>query len=212
MCTGVFFTLACCLLDHSGFVYSQMLYTTTRCQAQHAYTPLPYIVYKHISTHMQSVWISQASMLNATVLTLELTLEANQSISFTGLAGQSFSRVLKKDKEMQAEYKKLTGHQAKEEFRLKWAELEVRAAERASVKTKTHSQEETCIGTYRPFRRIWEAEGQDSEGFQASDGTNPNHPQPTSIKSGGSTYCCFAMASALGMRRQENRQGVLPQP
>lgn len=161
---------------------------------------------------MQSVWISQASMLNATVLTLELTLEANQSISFTGLAGQSFGRVLKKDKEMQAEYKKLTGHQAKEEFRLKWAELEVRAAERAAVKTKTHSQEETCIGTYRPFRRIWEAEGQDSEGFQAPDGTNPNHPQPTSIKSGGSTYCCFAMASALGMRRQENLQGVLPQP
>ena len=161
---------------------------------------------------MQSVWISQASMLNATVLTLELTLEANQSISFTGLAGQSFGRVLKRDKELQAEYKKLTGHQAKEEFRLKWAELEVRAAERKSVKTKTHSQEETCIGTYRPFRRIWEAEGQDSEGFQAPDGTNPNHPQPTSIKSGGSTYCCFAMASALGMRRQENIQGVLPQP
>ena len=161
---------------------------------------------------MQSVWISQASMLNATVLTLELTLEANQSISFTGMAGQSFRRGLQKDKEMQAEYKKLTGHQAKEEFRLKWAELEVQAAERASVKTKTHSQEETCIGTYRPFRRIWEAEGQDSEGFQASDGTNPNHPQPTSIKSGGSTYCCFAMASALGMRRQENLQGVLPQP
>ena len=63
-----------------GFVYSQMLYTTTRCQAQHAYTPLPYIVYKHISTHMQRVWISQASMLNATVLTLELALEANKSI------------------------------------------------------------------------------------------------------------------------------------
>lgn len=111
-------------------------------------------------------------MLNATVFTLELTLEANQSISFTGMAGQVFHRALKKDKEMQAEYQKLTGNQAKEEFRLKWAELEVRAAERSAVKQKTHSQEETCIGTYRPFRRIWEAEGQDSEGFQAPDGTN----------------------------------------
>lgn len=167
---------------------------------------------KHISTHMQSVWVNQASMLNATVLTLELTLEANQPISFTGAASQSFARALKKDKELQADYKKLTGHVAKSEFRLKWATLEVHAAEKAAVKTKAHSQEETCIGTYRPVRKIWEAEGQDSEGFQAPDGTNPNHPQPTSIKSGGSTYCCFAMASALGMRRQEHLQGVLPQP
>jgi len=178
MCTTVFFTLACCLPDHSGFgAYLQMLYTKTRCQVQHAYTPLLYTVCKHINAHMPSIWESQASMLNATLLTSGLALASDQTISFTGFVGQAFARTLKKDGHLKSEYQKLTGHQAKADFRLKWASLELQAAEKTAAKSKTHSQEEACIGTYRSFRRIWESEGQDSEGFQAPDGTNLNHPQ-----------------------------------
>jgi hypothetical protein len=86
---------------------------------------------------------------------------------FAGAVGQSFTRALAKDSELKEAYSILVGHEAKQNFRLNWAKLELREAEKKAIKTKSHTKEQKVVGTYMPFRRLWDHEGQDRAGFKA---------------------------------------------
>jgi hypothetical protein len=92
---------------------------------------------------------------------------------FPGAVGQSFLRSLKKDPVLAGEYKTLVGRQAKDKFRLEWVALKVEAAKKERVKEKKHAKTQACKGTYLPFRRVWDKEGQDLAGYQAPTAQNP---------------------------------------
>lgn len=95
-----------------------------------------------------------------------------------GTVGTTFQRDLGKDKELSAKYRGLQGHAQKAEFRLKWAKNKLVEAEmklEEMTKTETHSHQEVTTGTYLPFRRVWEMEGQDNEGYLAFRSTNEHH-------------------------------------
>ena len=74
---------------------------------------------------------------------------------------------MKKDPQMAEEYKKLPGLAKKEEFRLQWATMKVKEAEKKAIKEKKSSKEETTTGTYVPFKRLWDREGDDLAGYRA---------------------------------------------
>jgi 3-oxoacyl-[acyl-carrier-protein] synthase III len=65
------------------------------------------------------------------------------------------------------DYKKLIGHAAKAEFRRKWCEAKLQEAQKLQIQEKRHTITESTNGSYLSFRKIWEAEGLDEEGFKA---------------------------------------------
>jgi hypothetical protein len=61
----------------------------------------------------------------------------------------------------------LQGHAAKAEFRRKWCEAKLEEAKKAQIQEKRHTITESTNGSYLSFRKIWEAEGLDEDGFKA---------------------------------------------
>ena len=90
-----------------------------------------------------------------------------------GPIGKAFRRDLEKDQELKDKYQGLVGHQEKATFRKKWASMKIEQLELQQLQTKseTHSRETATLGTYLPFKKIWDQEGQDEEGFVAFRGT-----------------------------------------
>jgi hypothetical protein len=93
-----------------------------------------------------------------------------------GAAGAAFKRDMAKDQEKCAEYRGLVGHAQKANFRAKWAKVKLEEAtlqlEQLQMnKCESHTQETVAVGTYLPFKRIWDAEGADQEGYAALRGT-----------------------------------------
>jgi hypothetical protein len=90
----------------------------------------------------------------------------------TGIVTQAFHRAMKADPEALKSYTTLQGNQAKKAFRTKWAESQLEAAEKVATKTKAHTLEQSAVGVYLPFRRIWDAEGADFSGYKAYHSTH----------------------------------------
>jgi hypothetical protein len=82
-----------------------------------------------------------------------------------GTVGYKFTRALKRDPELEASYKEAKGIAAKAAFRTKWASLQLAAAEKVAKKRQTHALQERLEGRYIPFKKLWEAEGEDASGF-----------------------------------------------
>ena len=97
-----------------------------------------------------------------------------------GAVGLAFNRDVAKDPEGKAEYAKLTGHAEKANFRAKWAKLKLEEAEAKldtmqMDKCESHTQETVAVGTYMPFKKIWDQEGTDHDGYVAFRGTQMVH-------------------------------------
>lgn len=88
-----------------------------------------------------------------------------------GNVGQCFQRDLKKDPSLKDTYNGLVGHKAKSEFRAKWASMKMESAMSLKEKLETTRHKEKVEGTYMSFKRIWDQEGADADGFQAETGT-----------------------------------------
>ena len=92
-----------------------------------------------------------------------------------GPGAQAFRRELENDQELRDEYQGLRGHQSKASFRSKWARAKLEQAElelkQLQTKSESHSHETATQGTFLPFKKIWDQEGQDEEGFVAFRGT-----------------------------------------
>jgi hypothetical protein len=107
-----------------------------------------------------------------------------------GAAGVAFKRDLAKDPDQNAEYRGLSGHAEKAEFRAKWAKVKLEEAELQlqklqTTKCESHTQETVAVGTYLPFKKIWDMEGSDQEGYAAlrgiQRGTDCNIVAPSSM-------------------------------
>jgi hypothetical protein len=70
---------------------------------------------------------------------------------------------------MAKEYKGLIGNAAKEAFRSRWAAAKLKEAESKlqMLKSECHQQEHSTTGTYLPFKRVWDMEGSDKDGYLA---------------------------------------------
>lgn len=93
-----------------------------------------------------------------------------------GAACARFKRVLKKDSEMADMYKQCKGNDAKAKFRLDWATSCLAAGSKSAVKTSSHVQVESLEGKYLPFKKLWEAEGDDMQGWTAIVGQTMGKP------------------------------------
>ena len=93
-----------------------------------------------------------------------------------GAAYARFKRALKKDEDMADLYKKCINNSAKAKFRLDWATSVLDAGTLSAVKTKSHIQEESLEGKYLPFKKLWEAEGDDMQGWTAIMGETIGKP------------------------------------
>ena len=89
-------------------------------------------------------------------------------VQYPGTCGKIFNRELKNDPSMQNAYSQLVGQQKKQEFRAQWAQQKLEEAQRTCEKIQSHIQEESVVGTYLPFRRIWDMEGGDQAGLEAT--------------------------------------------
>ena len=81
--------------------------------------------------------------------------------------GQKFKR----DKTTGAgsdKYKQLTTHKEKELFRADWAKVELGKLDTKYSESTSERVETASLGRYLPFSRIWEEEGKDQEGYEAS--------------------------------------------
>ena len=74
---------------------------------------------------------------------------------------------MKKDTKEALEYRNLVGRKAKAEFRAKWAELKLEAAQKKAVKEQRHEMSEYAHAQHTPFKKLWDAEGSDQAGFRA---------------------------------------------
>ena len=83
-----------------------------------------------------------------------------------GSLGQTFSRELKQNSKDEQEYRSLVGHQAKKAWRNKWLEAKLEQATKKQVKATKQSVASELSGQYLPFRKVWEAEGLDSDGYK----------------------------------------------
>jgi hypothetical protein len=79
-----------------------------------------------------------------------------------------FRRALSSDKALADSYRALGSNQSKADFRLKWASLKLADAHKTSYKAEKSMEEELKEGRYLPFRKVWDAEGCDMEGYKAS--------------------------------------------
>jgi hypothetical protein len=86
-----------------------------------------------------------------------------------GTLGSHFTRDLKADPELAAAYKGAIGREAKAAFREEWCKKKLAIAEKkvAINKEQRHELSDKITGTYKPFRKLWEAEGLDKEGYMA---------------------------------------------
>lgn len=84
-----------------------------------------------------------------------------------GAAAGRFKRAMKKDEDLAELYKKCSNNSAKAKFRLDWATSALAAGTKSAVKTQSHIQEESLEGKYLPFKKLWEAEGDDMQGWTA---------------------------------------------
>lgn len=96
-----------------------------------------------------------------------------------GAMAARLRRELIKDKDKALEFKGLVGNQAKAQFRKNWATEKLKAARRKLelLKEQSLTASEEVHGTYLPFRRIWDQEGADMEGYMALRGAKPNNTQ-----------------------------------
>ena len=81
--------------------------------------------------------------------------------------GQTFQREMAKQTEAASEYKLLVGQEAKKEWRNKWLVQKLNAAIKKSIKKAKFTVTDEKVGSYLPFRRVWEAEGLDADGYRA---------------------------------------------
>jgi hypothetical protein len=88
----------------------------------------------------------------------------------SGTLGSIFTRDLKGDKELAEAYKGAIGREAKAAFREDWRRKKVALAEKKVQmhKEQRHELSDQIVGTYKPFRKLWEAEGLDKEGWMAT--------------------------------------------
>ena len=93
--------------------------------------------------------------------------KAFQSGSFDlrGRLGQEWSKSSAAKSE---EYRELKGQQLKKEFRAKWAKTKFEQVLQSKTRTTKIKEEHLKKGRYMSFRRIWEMEGLDDEGFKAT--------------------------------------------
>ena len=87
---------------------------------------------------------------------------------FPGPVGQSFTRDLRKDGEFAAEYNNTLGREAKAKFRQKWCQGKLEACEKKLTKETKQILTDETVGVYLPFRKLWESEGLDESGYQAT--------------------------------------------
>ena len=73
-------------------------------------------------------------------------------------------------------YKQCTSNTARAKFRLDWATSALAAGTKRGVKIKSHIQEESLEGKYLPFKKLWEAEGEDMQGWKAIMGQTLGTP------------------------------------
>ena len=85
----------------------------------------------------------------------------------TGPLGQAFTRELKQNADDGDQYKALLSHSAKKEWRDKRLQQKLEKATKKYVKTTRESASSALVGTYVSFRKLWEAEGLDKEGYKA---------------------------------------------
>jgi hypothetical protein len=117
----------------------------------------------------------------------------------TGAVGCKFARALKRDTELQESYKEASGREAKASFRTKWATQQLAAAERHAVKRQQHSTQEKLQGTYVPFKKLWEHEGDDASGYAAAHIQSINRTPASHMVWG---MCCapsFVFSHGLGL-------------
>ena len=96
----------------------------------------------------------------------------------SGPLASQWTRELKADAELKAQYEAQKTTRDKAQFRTRWAQLKLQAANQKLelIKSEVHTLDESMTGTYLPFRRLWEREGMDKSGFEAPLGirTYPN--------------------------------------
>ena len=86
-----------------------------------------------------------------------------------GTLGSQFTRDLKNDSALAGAYKGTIGREAKQKFREDWCKTKLAITEKKIQmrKEQNHELKDTIVGTYLPFRKLWEAEGLDQEGWMA---------------------------------------------
>ena len=86
-----------------------------------------------------------------------------------GTLGSHFTRDLKGDPNLAEAYKGTIGREAKAAFREEWCKKKLAIAEKkvAMQKEQCHELSDKIVGTYMPFRTLWEAEGLDQDGWMA---------------------------------------------
>jgi len=109
-----------------------------------------------------------------------------------GAMAARLRRELIKDQDKALEFKGLVGNEAKAQFRQNWANEKLKAARRKLdlLKEQSLQQSEEVHGTYLPFRRIWDQEGADMEGYMALRGQSPSASVECT-----SLHVCFAVAA-----------------
>ena len=96
----------------------------------------------------------------------------------TGTLGKSFARDLKADDDMMQGYKGAVGHAAKAAFREEWCKKKLAEAQRRleMQKEQRHELSDQIVGKFMPFRKVWEAEGLDEDGYVAIRGQEKDTP------------------------------------
>jgi hypothetical protein len=93
-----------------------------------------------------------------------------------GTLGSVFNTDIRSDPALAAEYKGAVGREAKAAFREDWCKKKAAIAERKINlhKEQRHELTDQIVGTYKPFRKVWEAEGLDKDGNGSCNGGSGN--------------------------------------
>ena len=89
------------------------------------------------------------------------------SIDVRGPLGQAFYRAHKKGTPGAQAYSGCKRQAAKAKFRVEWAKTELKLIKDEHTHTEAEEIINSNSGMFLPFRKIWEAEGLDSEGYEA---------------------------------------------
>ena len=93
---------------------------------------------------------------------------AANDIPSGGSLGQKWTREGQNDPKIKQALKKCKTWEDKRKYRLKWAKKKLKEIQKEEYLEKEHlSETDLREGTYLPFRKLWEAEGLDEEGYQA---------------------------------------------
>ena len=90
----------------------------------------------------------------------------------TGRWGQRFARSA--DGGKSADYKACKSHAEKQQFRANWATVEWNKVKITLTEDTREDEVDGKVGTYMCFKRIWDKEGRDSEGYEATVTDEPN--------------------------------------